>query len=193
MDVSCESLDELSSPNEDGLEVVGEAEEQEAEEDDEAEETDEGEDGMEEDDYSDDAGSEAKNKKLSAAVWLTAAKKLDSGKAQCLVCLKTFSMSDGSPSNVTKHVKVRHAGSERCKKLIALEIKRKEERKKKYEKKIKPKLTMKDFVMGKKLLSKREATKMNIAVEDFIVATNTSLSMVENPHFRRMLFAFHNG
>ena len=52
---------------------------------------------------------------------------------------------------------------------------------------------MKDFVMGKKLLSKREATKMNIAVEDFIVATNTSLSMVENPHFRKMLCAFHNG
>jgi len=168
---------------------------------------DEGEDGGEEEDSDGDEGEEdnkeeeeedvpealerdAKNKKLTAAGWYTAATKLDNG-ALCLVCKKVFTTKDSSPSNITKHVKNRHKGSEECKKLLVLEAKQKAEKEKK--KIPKPKLTMADFVIGKKKISKRDAKEISNALEDFIVATNTSLAMVQNPHFRKFVFILNPG
>ena len=133
----------------------------------------------------------AKKKKLTAAVWFTAAKKLDSGKALCLVCKLVFSLGDGSPSNVRKHVIKRHSGSPEHKKMIEMERKQKEEKKKKRDDK--PKVSIKDFFVGKKAISKKEAQKISSELEDFLVGTNTSLSMVENPFFRKMLFSLNSG
>ena len=130
----------------------------------------------------------AKKKKLTAAVWFTAAKKLDAGKALYLVCKLVFSLGDGSPSNVRKHVIKRHSGSPEHKKMIEMERKQKEEKRDD-----RSKVSIKDFFVGKKAISKKEAQKISSEVEDFLVGTNTSLSMVENPFFRKMLFSLNSG
>ena len=133
----------------------------------------------------------AKKLKLSSPVWYTAATKLDSGEALCQVCNKVFSAKDSSPSNITKHVRTRHSRTEECKKMMALEAKQKADKAKKTI--LKPKLTMADFFHGKKMISKKETQKIMSSLEDFIVGTNTSLSMVENPFFRKLVFDLNSG
>ena len=126
--------------------------------------------------------------KLRSAIWVTAATKVN-GKAQCSVCKQTYVCPRGNTTNIRTHVKARHPGSEECKAFLALEKARKDEKKKKK----KPKVTMRDFVTIKKAISKTENVKMTNSVVDFLVQTNTSIQMVENPAFRKMLFNFHSG
>ena len=74
--------------------------------------------------------SSAKKRKLFAPVWDTAATKVGD-KAQCNVCRELFACPDGNTTNITNHVKKRHAGSEECKKLLkTIDTKQKEKLKK---------------------------------------------------------------
>ena len=194
-----ESSDGMESEEEEvveGMEVVENENEDSGEEGEEDEQGDDEEEGDEEDQGNDEDGDEdelyrdAKRQKLSAAVWYTAATKLDTG-ARCNICKKVFSVKDGSPSNVTKHVEKQHAGTEECKKLMALKAKNKREKAKKAVPK--PKLSVKDFFHGKRILSKHDTQKITKALADFIAGTNTSLAMVENPHFRKLVFVLNSG
>ena len=126
--------------------------------------------------------------KLRSAIWETAATKVN-GKAQCNVCKQTYVCPRGNTTNIRTHVKARHQGSKECKAFLALEKARKDEKKKQR----KPRVTMRDFVTIKKAISKTESVKMTNSVVDFLVQTNTSIQMVVNPAFRKMLFNFHSG
>jgi hypothetical protein len=76
-----------------------------------------------------------KKRKLTAAVWQTAAKKVDN-KGQCNICQMLILCRGGNTSNITNHVKNRHPRSEECKKMVALEKQQADDRKRK--KKAKP-------------------------------------------------------
>jgi hypothetical protein len=129
-----------------------------------------------------------RKRKPRAAIWQTAAKKVEN-KAQCNVCHQFYACPQGNTSNIRTHVKTAHPGSEECKQLLALEKEMKEARKKKK----KPKITMMNFITSKKPLARSESVKLTDSVVDFLVQTNTSIKMVENPAFRKMLFVFHSG
>ena len=113
---------------------------------------------------------ESGKRKLKAAVWSTAAKKVDN-KACCNVCNQFFSCKDGSTSNITSHIKSKHAGSDECKAMLMLQ----EERRQKMMKK--PKLqppSILDFFSAKKHLTGKESNKMKNSVMDQF-ATNTTV------------------
>jgi hypothetical protein len=132
-------------------------------------------------------------RKLKAPVWATAAKKIDN-KAQCNICKRFLSCKKGNTSNITNHIKLKHAGSQECKDLIELEQKQAKDRKLKLQKQEKPKSgNILNYLTTKKPITKAESDKLTEAVEDFLVGTNTSFKMVENPVFRKMLFTFHSG
>ena len=74
----------------------------------------------------------AKKRKLAAPIWETAATKVGD-KAKCNLCNEIFSCPDGSTTNVTNHVKKRHAGTEECKNLLkVIDSKHKENIKKNF-------------------------------------------------------------
>ena len=76
--------------------------------------------------------SSAKKRKLAAPIWETAATKVGD-KAKCNLCNEIFSCPDGSTTNVTNHVKKRHAGTEECKNLLkVIDSKHKENIKKNF-------------------------------------------------------------
>jgi hypothetical protein len=131
-----------------------------------------------------------RKRKMTAAIWGTAAMKVDK-KAQCLVCKQFYACARSNTSVIRTHVMTVHPGSEECKKFLALDKKMKEDKAKKQ--KPKAKVTMLDFISCKKPLTKSESEKMTCSVQDYLIQTNMSLSTVENPSFRRMLFTFHSG
>jgi hypothetical protein len=132
-----------------------------------------------------------RKRKLKAAVWSTAAKKVD-GKARCNICLQFFACTRGNTSNITTHVKNKHAGSIECKNMLAMEKKITDEKRRL--ERMKPKQpSILNFITAKKPLTNRESEEMTSAMEDWLVATNTSFVMIENPSFRKMMFTFHSG
>lgn len=167
----------ISDEEENESEVAGDKVEVEDDEEDEVEDVDELDVG-------------GRKRKLRAAIWLTAAKKVDD-KAMCLVCSKYYTCTRSNTSVIRSHVKNVHPGSDECKKFLALEKKMIDDAARKNNPK--PKITMLDFISSKKALTKSESQKMTDSVEDYLIQTNRSMNTVENPAFRKMLFSFHSG
>ena len=131
-----------------------------------------------------------KRKKTTSAIWGTAAMK-QGDTAVCLVCKSVFKLTQGNTTGIRSHVKTQHPSSKEYKKFLEEEAEQKAKKEKKNSKK--PKLTMYAFVSSKKPLSQFDSERMTEAVGDYLVQTNTSLNMVENPAFRKLLFKFNSG
>ena len=180
------TLRESASPEDDDLtELLGDTE---AYGDTSSSEGSDLEDGVEEGGASEGA---TKRKKPPAAIWGTAAKKLN-GRAVCLVCNTSIGIPMSSTSGIRNHVKMRHPESEECKKFLEEEAKQKLELKKK-KNKPPPQPNLFSFFHSKKPLSVFDKERMTEAVADFLVQTNTSIRMIENPAFRMMLFRLNSG
>ena len=136
-------------------------------------------------------GDSKKRKKPPAAIWGTAAKKVD-GRALCLVCNTTVGLPMSSTTGIRSHVKIKHPTSEEYKRFLELEAKQKAELEKNKQKPpTQPNLLT--FFHSKKPLSAFEKERITEALADFIVQTNTSLKMVENPAFRKLVFKLNSG
>ena len=87
---------------------------------------------------------------------------------------------------------MRHPESEECKKFLEEEAKQKLDLKKK-KNKPPPQPNLFSFFHSKKPLNVFDKERMTEAVADFLVQTNTSIRMIENPAFRMMLFRLNSG
>ena len=134
-------------------------------------------------------------KKLKSPVWRSGAAMKVGDKAQCNVCNLLFSCQDGNTSNIVCHVKKRHPGSEECKAMLKMFSEAAEARKaKRLKESLKPKqATLFNFVNVKKPITKHEKNKINNAIEEYIIGTNSPLSTTEDPLFRKLLFTLHSG
>ena len=106
--------------------------------------------------------------------------------AVCLVCTSAFKLTQGN----TTSIRNQHPSFKEYKKFVEKEAEQKAKEKMKSKK---PKVTMYSFVLSKKPLSQFDSEKMTEAIAEYLVQTNTSLSMVENPAFRKLIFKFHSG
>ena len=132
--------------------------------------------------------------KEKASIWGTGAVKVKENNvfmAKCLVCNKLYSCARSNTSVIRQHLMKAHVGSPQYKKFIELDKKRKEEALERKRKK--PKISILNYFTHKKCIPKIESGKLTSAVEDYIIQTNQSLNMVENPAFRKMMFAFNSG
>ena len=132
--------------------------------------------------------------KEKASIWGTGAVKVKENNvfmAKCLVCNKLYSCAKSNTSVIRQHLVKAHVGSPQYKKFIELDKKRKEEALERKRKK--PKISILNYFTHKKCIPKIESGKLTSAVEDYIIQTNQSLNMVENPAFRKMMFAFNSG
>lgn len=112
-------------------------------------------------------------------------------KAKCLVCNKLYSCAKSKTSVIRQHLLKAHVGSPQYKDFLKLDEKMKEEALERKRKK--PKVSILNYFSHKKCITKIESVKLTSAVEDYIIQINQSLNMVENPAFRKMLFAFNSG
>ena len=115
---------------------------------------------------------DAKRKKPPAAIWGTAAKKLD-GCALCLVCNIYVGTPMGSTSGIRNHVKVKHPKSEEYKRFLEEETKQKLELEKMKKKKPQPQTNLFSFFHLKKPLSVFDKERLTESVSDFFGQTNT--------------------
>ena len=130
----------------------------------------------------------------TAPVWKFA-EKIGLKEAKCSICKKMYKTSQGNTSNITDHIVSKHGHTDEGKELKALLDKKKKEQNERKQKDVnhQENNSIERFVTIDRPVSETVREAIDNSVVEFIIASNQSFSLVENPFFRKMCFTLNRG